>query len=63
MVVSENPREPPSHRWIRVLDRLGFFSDGDKHAERIVNIGMSFAYRQLCSETFAPFPGHETFPD
>jgi len=47
MVVSKNPREAPSHRWIRVLDRLGFFTDGDKHAERIVNIGMSFAYRQL----------------
>jgi len=25
MVVSKNPREAPSHRWIRVLDRLGFF--------------------------------------
>lgn len=47
MVVSKNPREAPSHRWIRVLDRLGFFTDGDKHAERIINIGMSFAYRQL----------------
>jgi len=47
MVVSKNPREAPSHRWIRVLDRLGFFTDGDKHAERIVNIGMAFAYRQL----------------
>ncbi|OSX79159.1 hypothetical protein BU14_0085s0010 [Porphyra umbilicalis] len=37
MHVSENPQEPPSHRWIRVVDRLGFFTDAYDHAERIVD--------------------------
>jgi len=47
MIVPTNPEEAPTHRWIRVLDRLGFFADGDEHAERIVNVGLSFAYRHL----------------
>jgi len=47
MQVSDNPREAPTHRWIRVVDRLGFFSDDNLHAERIINIGMAFAYRHL----------------
>jgi len=47
MQVSDNPREAPIHRWIRVVDRLGFFSDSNSHAERIVNVGLSFAYRHL----------------
>jgi len=41
MLASENLQEPPSHRWIRVVDRLGFFTDAYDHAERIVNIGLS----------------------
>jgi len=47
MQVSDNPRDAPTHRWIRVVDRLGFFSDTNSHAERIVNVGLSFAYRHL----------------
>ena len=47
MAVPNNPREAPSHRWIRVVDRLGFFADGDDHAERIVNVGLAYAYQQL----------------
>jgi len=47
MVVSKNPREAPCHRWIRVVDRLGFFADGNDHAERIVNVGLAYAYRHL----------------
>jgi len=47
MQVSDNPREAPTHRWIRVVDRLGFFSDSNAHAERIVNVGLSFAYRHM----------------
>lgn len=47
LIVSENPRETPCYRWIRVVDRLGFFSDDDDHAQRVVNIGLSFAYRHL----------------
>jgi len=45
MCEGENPMDPPHHRWIRVHDRLGFFADEDEHASRIVNIGLSFAYR------------------
>jgi len=47
MQVSENPQEAPTHRWIRVVDRLGFFSDNNSHAERVVNVGLAFAYRHL----------------
>jgi len=47
MQVSVNPQEAPTHRWIRVVDRLGFFSDSNSHAERIVNIGLAYAYRHL----------------
>jgi len=47
MIVPTNPEEAPTHRWIRDLDRLGFFADGDEHAERIINVGLSFAYRHL----------------
>lgn len=45
MCDADNPRAAPQHRWIRLYDRLGFFSDGDEHAGRIVNIGLSYAYR------------------
>ncbi|KAK1868748.1 hypothetical protein I4F81_011231 [Pyropia yezoensis] len=45
MCEADNPLSPPQHRWIRIYDRLGFFSDGDEHACRVVNIGLSYAYR------------------
>lgn len=45
MVGSDNPRAPPQHRWIRVVDRLEFFGDSDDHASRLVNVGFSYAYR------------------
>jgi len=45
MCAGENPMDPPHHRWIRVHDRLGFFADQDEHASRIVNTGLTFAYR------------------
>lgn len=45
MVQSDNPRAPPQHRWIRVVDRLEFFGDADDHASRVVNVGLSYAYR------------------
>jgi len=47
MYSSGNPHEPPRHRWIRVVDRLGVFTEKDAHAQRIVNVGLSFAYRHL----------------
>lgn len=45
MCEGDNPLAPPQHRWIRVIDRMGFFSDTDEHACRVVNIGLSNAYR------------------
>ena len=45
MCRGENPMDPPHHRWIRIHDRLGFFADQDDHESRIINIGLSFAYR------------------
>lgn len=45
MVESENPRARPQHRWIRVVDRLEFFGDSNDHASRLVNVGLSCAYR------------------
>jgi len=39
--------DAPEHLWIRVHDRLGFFHDADRHAQRVVNVGMAFAYRHL----------------
>jgi len=39
--------DAPEHLWIRVHDRLGFFHDEDRHAQRVVNVGMAFAYRHL----------------
>jgi len=47
MLVPDNPRDAPSYRWIRIADRVGFFSDADAHAVRVVNIGLSYAYRFL----------------
>jgi len=41
----ESPMDAPHHRWIRIHDRLGFFADQDDHASRIINIGLTFAYR------------------
>lgn len=45
LCAAENPLSAPQHKWSRVLDRLGFFSDADDHACRIVNIGLSYVYR------------------
>lgn len=42
---ADNPSAPPRYRWIRVIDRLGLFGKDD-HACRVVNIGLSYAYRQ-----------------
>jgi len=42
-----NPRESPEHLWRRVHDRLGFFHDENQHAQRLVNVGMSWAYWHL----------------
>jgi len=53
MVVSDNPQEAPTHRWIRVVDRLGFFTDANRHSERIVNLGLAFAYRHLEADALA----------
>jgi len=47
MVPPASPYELPHHLWIRVHDRLGFFHDLDKHAQRLVNIGLSYAYRHM----------------
>jgi len=47
MIVATNPEEVPTHQWTRVLRRLGIFADVDEHAERIINVGLSFAYRHL----------------
>ena len=47
MQVSENPREAPTHRWIRLVDRIGLFSDNDAHAVRIINLALSFAWRHV----------------
>eukprot|EP00168_Porphyra_purpurea_P017449 TRINITY_DN6049_c0_g1_i2.p2 TRINITY_DN6049_c0_g1~~TRINITY_DN6049_c0_g1_i2.p2 ORF type:complete len:169 (+),score=17.36 TRINITY_DN6049_c0_g1_i2:245-751(+) len=47
MYSSGRAHDPSRHRWIRVVDRLGFFTDKDVHAQIIVNVGLSFAYRRL----------------
>jgi len=47
LIVLTNPEEALTHRWIRVLDRIGSVADGDEHAERIINIGLSFDYGHL----------------
>lgn len=44
MVKADNPSAPPQYKWIRAVDRLGFFSDTDAHACRVVNVGLSYAY-------------------
>lgn len=45
VIEPEDPRAAPQHRWIRVFDRLGFFTNNCAHAARVVSVGMSFAYR------------------
>jgi len=47
MYAADNPNDLPQHRWIRVVDRSGFFTDTDEHARRVINIGLSFAYRHM----------------
>ncbi|GAB0496772.1 hypothetical protein MMPV_008088 [Pyropia vietnamensis] len=53
MVVSANPEEAPTHRWNRVVDRLRLFADANAHSERIVNIGLAYAYRHLEADALA----------
>ena len=53
MLVSDNPREAPCHHWIRVYDRMGFFADDDRHAERVVNCGLAYAYRFMEADALA----------
>ncbi|OSX75829.1 hypothetical protein BU14_0219s0029 [Porphyra umbilicalis] len=53
MVVSVNPEEAPTHHWIRVVDRLEFFTDANTHSERIVNLGLAYAYRHLEADALA----------
>lgn len=48
-----SPQAPPEHIRIRVHDSLGFFSDDDVHANRTINIGMSFASRHLEMDAIA----------
>lgn len=45
MTETDNAAAPPRHRWIRIIDRLGFFPDHDQHASRIINMGLADAYR------------------
>lgn len=35
------------------MDRLGFFSDADQHSNRVINIGLSYAYRHFEVDTLA----------
>jgi len=53
MTTSPSPYESPQHLWIRVHDRLGFFHDEDGHAQRLVNIGLAYAYRHLEMDALA----------
>jgi len=45
LLTTDNPQDVPSLCWIRVVDRMGFFTDDDAHGKRIVNVGLAFAYR------------------
>lgn len=45
MTEMDNPAAPPRHRWIRIIDRLGFFPDHDQHAKRIIKMRLAYAYR------------------
>jgi len=45
MCQADNPMDAPQHRWIRVQDRLGLFSDGDDYSSRVINMGLAYAYR------------------
>ncbi|OSX75192.1 hypothetical protein BU14_0249s0010 [Porphyra umbilicalis] len=46
MCEGDNHMDGPQHRWIRIVDRIGFFSDDDERASRVINLALSFAYRQ-----------------
>jgi len=45
MCEADNPTHAPQHRWIRIIDRLGFFGAEDDHTSRVINVGLSYAYR------------------
>jgi len=53
LLTTDIPHDVPSLFWIRVVDRMGFFTDGDDHAERIFNVGLAFAYRRKQLDTLA----------
>jgi len=53
-----SPSASPEHLWKRVHDRLGFFHDRDAHAQRLVNMGLSFAYRHLELDALAVANAH-----
>jgi len=53
LLTTDNPHDVPSLCWIRVVDRMGFFTDGDEQAKRIVNVGLAFAYRHKQLDTLA----------
>lgn len=48
-----NPSGSAEHLWIRVHDRLGFLRDDDSRAQRLINIGMAFAYHHLEMDSMA----------
>jgi len=45
MCQADNPMSAPQHRWFRVQDRLGLFSDGDGYSSRVINMRLAYAYR------------------
>jgi len=53
LLTTDNPMDAPTHVWIRFVDQLGFFTDNNAHAQRIVNIGLSFAYRHKLVDALA----------
>ncbi|KAK1858075.1 hypothetical protein I4F81_000689 [Pyropia yezoensis] len=53
LLVSDNPRNAPCYRWIRIVDRVGLFSDDDAHAVRLINICLSYAYRFVEADALA----------
>lgn len=53
LLVSDNPRNASCYRWIRIVDRVGLFADDDAHAVRLINIGLSYAYRFVEADALA----------
>jgi len=53
VLTTDNPHDVRSLFCIRVVDRMGFFTDDDTYAKRIVNVGLAFAYRHKQLDTLA----------